>query len=97
VITKENPINEQLMADNQDLRAQLERLKQELSILEKETLNHTNELRQRRRDSDEHSADETVVATAVEERVHSMQQDGVPLNVVVLISFTVFFMTYIFF
>ncbi|KAH6912907.1 PapD-like protein [Coprinopsis sp. MPI-PUGE-AT-0042] len=97
VITKENPINEELMADNQDLRAQLERLKQELSILEKETLNHTNELRQRRRDSDANSADETVVATAVEEPVHSIQQDGVPLNVVVLISFTVFFMTYIFF
>ncbi|KAG2010190.1 hypothetical protein CC2G_013032 [Coprinopsis cinerea AmutBmut pab1-1] len=52
-----------------------------------------SELRRRRRSSIGDSGSD--VRTAVDEP--NIHQDGVPLNVVVLISFTVFFMTYIFF
>lgn len=96
VVTKENPINEQLLTENKDLRSEIEDLKRELAIKYAEQEQQASELRQRRRSSDSRdSVPETDVRTAVEEP--QIQQDGVPLNVVVLISFTVFFMTYIFF
>ncbi|TFK28077.1 VAMP-associated protein [Coprinopsis marcescibilis] len=95
VITKENPINQQLYAENNELRSEIGRLKDEYArrLAEQQ---QENELRQRRRrSSDNLSNAETDIQTAVDEPL--TQPDGVPLNVVIVIAFSVFFMTYIFF
>ncbi|EAU86001.2 hypothetical protein CC1G_03024 [Coprinopsis cinerea okayama7 len=96
IITQENPINEQLVVENEELRGQIESLKHELALQRaenQEAQQAVSELRRRRRSSIGDSGSD--VRTAVDEP--NIHQDGVPLNVVVLISFTVFFMTYIFF
>lgn len=105
-IPRENPVNAQLLVENKDLRSEIERLAHELAIKRAEIQQaqeqaqaaaqaHASELRQRRRSSGgAHSAAGTEVTLVEEPPVH---QDGVPLNVVVIIAFTVFFMTYVFF
>lgn len=94
IVHKENPVNQQLVSENKVLKAEIERLKNELAVKFTQPP-PVSEVR-RRRHSDAVSVGETDVQTAVDDGpIH--QQDGVPLNVVVAISFAVFFMTYIFF
>ncbi|KAF5311610.1 hypothetical protein D9611_009401 [Ephemerocybe angulata] len=94
IVVEENPLNEQLLNENKVLKAELEKLKNELAVKFTQPPPVT-ELRQRRRRS---SASETDVNTVVEDAPEVSQlQEGVPLNLVVAISFAVFFMTYIFF
>jgi hypothetical protein len=91
IITKENPVNKELLQENKVLKAEVERLRNELAVKFTQPP-PVSELR-RRRHSD--AASETDVQTVVEEPIQ--QQDGVPLNIVVAISFAVFFTTYLFF
>lgn len=94
IITKENPVNQQLLSENKVLKSEIERLKNELAVQFTQPP-PVSELR-RRRNSD--ASDATDMQTVVEESSSAhIQPDGVPLNIVVAISFTVFFMTYLFF
>ncbi|RXW24414.1 hypothetical protein EST38_g1406 [Candolleomyces aberdarensis] len=95
IIHKENPINPQLVSENKVLKAEIERLQNELAVRFTQPP-PVSEVRSRRRHSDAGSVAETDVNTVVDDG-HNYQQDGVPLNLVVAISFAVFFMTYIFF
>ncbi|KAJ2919204.1 hypothetical protein MD484_g1217, partial [Candolleomyces efflorescens] len=95
VIHKENPINQQLLVENKLLKAEIERLQSELAVKFTQPP-PVSEVRSRRRHSDAGSVGETDVQTVVDDGPN-YQQDGVPLNLVVAISFAVFFMTYIFF
>jgi len=108
VITRENPINEELyakynqsMAEIDTLQAFNASLQQQLKAAEEvataaATPPPASELRRRsRRYSDADSAAPSEAVTMVEEvQIHS---DGVPLNVVVVIALVVFVTTYLFF
>ena len=76
------------------LKAEIERLKNELAVKFTQPP-PVSELRRRR--NSEASEEEEDARTVVEEPIVHHQQDGVPLNVVVAISFAVFFTTYLFF
>jgi hypothetical protein len=88
IITKENPVNEELYAKYNHAQLEIERLKEQITSL--------SELRRRTRaPSDGGSTAASDIQTMVEEG--PVQQEGVPLQVVVIIAFGVFIMTYLFF
>jgi len=88
IITKENPLNEELYAKYQHAQSEIKRLKEQVASL--------SELRKRARaPSDAGSTVASDIQTVVEES--PFQQEGVPLQVVVIIAFGVFFTTYLFF
>ncbi len=109
IITRENPINEELYAkynkallDLDDFQALVASLQEQLKQSQKiesaaaDVPPPVQELRRRtRRLSDADSAAPSEVATMVDEA--PIQQEGVPLNVVVIIALGVFVTTYLFF
>ena len=88
IITKENPVNEEWYAKYNHAQLEIERLKEQVASL--------SELRRRpRAPSDDGSTVASDIQTIVEES--PIHQEGVPLQVVVIIAFGVFIMTYLFF
>jgi hypothetical protein len=88
IITRENPVNEELYAKYNHAQLEIERLKEQVASL--------SELRRRPRAvSDDGSTVASDIQTIVEES--PIHQEGVPLQVVVIIAFGVFIMTYLFF
>lgn len=88
VIIRENPLNEELYAKYNHAQVEIERLKEQVASL--------SELRRRPRAlSDDGSTVASDIQTIVEES--PIHQEGVPLQVVVVIAFGVFIMTYLFF
>jgi vesicle-associated membrane protein-associated protein A len=88
IITRENPFNEELYAKYNHAQLEIERLKEQVASL--------SELRRRPRAlSDDGSTVASDIQTIVEES--PVHQEGVPLQVVVIIAFGVFIMTYLFF
>ena len=88
IITRENPVNEELYAKYNHAQLEIERLKEQVASL--------SELRRRPRViSDDGSTVASDIQTIVEES--PVHQEGVPLQVVVIIAFGVFIMTYLFF
>ena len=88
IITRENPINEEMYAKYNHAQLEIERLKEQVASL--------SELRRRPRlISDDGSTVASDIQTIVEES--PVHQEGVPLQVVVIIAFGVFIMTYLFF
>jgi vesicle-associated membrane protein-associated protein A len=88
IITRENPFNEELYAKYHHAQMEIERLKEQVTSL--------SELRRRPRAiSDDGSTVGSDIQTMVEES--PIHQEGVPLQVVVIIAFGVFVMTYLFF
>jgi len=88
IITKENPVNEELYAKYHHAQLEIERLKEQVASL--------SELRRRARaPSDAGSTVASDIQAVVDES--PFQQEGVPLQVVVIIAFGVFFTTYLFF
>ena len=85
IITKENPVNEELYAKYNHAQLEIERLKEQVASL--------SELRRRPRAPSD--AGSTVASDIHTE--NPIQQEGVPVHVVFFISFGVFFMTYFFF
>jgi len=93
----ENPLNEELVQKYKEAQTEIERLRADIATM---SVAPTSELRSRRgrRDSDAISTTETDVQTAIDEpHYHSHQQDGVPLQVVVIVALGVFITTYLFF
>jgi len=91
----ENPLNEELLQKYREAQAEIEKLRGDIATM---SVAPTSELRSRRgrRDSDVVSNTETDVQTVIDEpRYH--QQDGVPLQVVVIVALGVFITTYLFF
>jgi prefoldin subunit 5 len=94
IITRENPVNEELYAKFNMAQAEIERLKAQIAALSTPA---AQELRRRTRKlSDPDSVAASDVQTIVEGG-ESLQQEGVPLQVVVIIALGVFVMTYLFF
>lgn len=90
-ITKENPVNEELYAKFNMAQAEIEQLKAQIA-----SLSTAQELRRRTRKlSDVDSNGGSDVQTIIEEA--PIHQDGVPLQVVVVIALGVFVTTYLFF
>ena len=88
IITRENPLNEELYSKYNHAQLEIERLKEQVTAL--------SELRRRPRAiSDDGSTVASDIQTFVEE--NPIHQEGVPLQVVVIIAFGVFIMTYLFF
>ena len=88
IITRENPVNEELYAKYNHAQVEIERLKEQVASL--------SELRRRPRAiSEDGSTVASEIQTIVEES--PIHQEGVPLQVVVIIAFGVFIMTYLFF
>jgi vesicle-associated membrane protein-associated protein A len=88
IITRENPLNEELYAKYNLAQGEIERLKEQVASL--------SELRRRSRaPSDAGSTAASDIQTIVEDS--PIHQEGVPLQVVVIIAFGVFTMTYLFF
>ncbi|KAF8798990.1 PapD-like protein [Phlegmacium glaucopus] len=88
IITRENPVNEELYAKYNLAQVEIERLKEQVASL--------SELRRRPRvPSDAGSTAASDVQTMVEDG--PIHQEGVPLQVVVVIAFGVFITTYLFF
>lgn len=88
IITKENPLNEEMYAKYNHAQLEIERLKEQVASL--------SELRRRPRAlSDDGSTVASDIQAIVEES--PLHQEGVPLQVVVIIAFGVFIMTYLFF
>lgn len=88
IITKENPVNEELYAKYNHAQMEIERLKEQVASL--------SELRRRARaPSDAGSTVASDIQTIVED--YPIHQEGVPLQVVVIIAFGVFITTYLFF
>jgi hypothetical protein len=88
IITKENPVNEELYAKYNHAQLEIERLKEQIASL--------SELRRRpRAPSDADSTVASDIQTVIEET--PFQQEGVPVQIVVIIAFGVFFTTYLFF
>jgi vesicle-associated membrane protein-associated protein A len=88
IITRENPVNEELYAKYNHAQLEIERLKEQVASL--------SELRRRPRAvSDDGSTVASDIQTIIEES--PIHQEGVPLQVVVIIAFGVFIMTYLFF
>ncbi|KAF8957253.1 PapD-like protein [Flammula alnicola] len=91
IITRENPINEELYAKFNVAQVEIERLKAQIAAL-----TTAQELRRRTRKlSDADSAAGSDVQTIVEDA--PIQQEGVPLQIVVIIALGVFITTYLFF
>ncbi|KAF9533171.1 PapD-like protein [Crepidotus variabilis] len=103
IITRENPINEELyakynqaLAEVDHLQATVNGLATKLKQAEERQAPPVSELRKRsRRLSDADSAAGSDAMTMVEDS--PMHQEGVPLNVVVIIAVGVFVTTYLFF
>lgn len=94
IITRENPVNEELYAKFNMAQAEIERLQAQIAALSTPA---AQELRRRTRKlSDPDSIAASDVQTIVEGG-ESLQQEGVPLQVVVVIALGVFVMTYLFF
>jgi len=94
IITRENPVNEELYAKFNMAQAEIERLKGQIAALSTPA---AQELRRRTRKlSDPDSVAASDVQTIVEGG-EPLQQEGVPLQVVVIIALGVFVMTYLFF
>lgn len=94
IITRENPVNEELYAKFNMAQAEIDRLKAQIAALSTPA---AQELRRRtRRLSDPDSIAASDVQTIVEGG-EPLQQEGVPLQVVVIIALGVFVMTYLFF
>jgi hypothetical protein len=92
VIVKENPVNEELAVKLNSAMAEIERLRAALATA---SVAPPSEVRQRRKAlSDDGSVAETDVTTVDEGQY---QQEGVPLQVVVIIALGVFITTYLFF
>jgi len=88
IITRENPLNEELYAKYNHAQLEIERLKEQVASL--------SELRRRPRvPSDAGSTVASDIQTIVEES--TIHQEGVPLQVVVIIALGVFITTYLFF
>ncbi|KAF8890011.1 hypothetical protein CPB84DRAFT_1749169 [Gymnopilus junonius] len=92
-ITRENPINEELYAKYRSALEEIDRLKAQVAQLSSPA---AQELRRRtRKYSDADSAAGSDVQTIVEES--PLQQEGVPLQIVVIIALGIFVTTYLFF
>ena len=106
VIIRENPRNEELFAKFNQTVAEMDGMQALIATLQQQLKQAqeaaaapppVQELRRRtRRVSDVDSAAPSEAMTMVEDVV-PIQQEGVPLNVVVLISLLVFITTYLFF
>jgi len=89
----DSPPNADIVAKYKEAQAEIERLRTVIATLPSST---PTELRRRTRAlSDDGSTPETDVATMTEEG--ALQQEGVPLQVVVIIALGVFITTYLFF
>ncbi|KIM43402.1 hypothetical protein M413DRAFT_444230 [Hebeloma cylindrosporum] len=94
IITRENPVNEELYAKYNMAQAEIDRLKTQIAALSTPA---AQELRRRTRKlSDADSVAASDVQTVVEGG-EPLQPEGVPLQVVVIIALGVFVMTYLFF
>lgn len=95
-IIKENPVNEELYARLNTAQVEIDRLRAALSTA---SVAPTTEVRRRggRALSDDGSVAETDVMTAVDDGPLHHHQEGVPLQVVVIIALGVFITTYLFF
>lgn len=91
----ENPLNTELLAKYKEAQAEIERLRANIATM---SVAATSEVRSRRgrRTSDAASTAETDVQTVIDEPPY-YHQDGVPLQVVVIIALGVFITTYLFF
>jgi len=95
-ITRENPVNEELYAKYQSAKAEIDQLHAQIAVLAQQQQPPASELRRRTRKlSDADSAADSDVMTMIDEP--PMQQEGVPLQVVVVIAVGVFVTTYLFF
>lgn len=93
VVSHEGHVNEELLANYRGAQAEIERLKAALAAAQAAP---PPELRRRTRvQSDVGSTADTDVQTMVDDS--QLHQDGVPLQVVVIISLGVFITTYLFF
>lgn len=91
IITRENPVNEEIFAKYNIAQAEIERLKAQIN-----EIGAQQELRRRTRKlSDADSAMGSDFQTVIEEP--HIQPEGVPLQVVVIIALGVFITTYLFF
>ena len=89
IIVRENPVNEELYAKFRDAEREIDRLRSTIATMAAAP----PQLRQRTRAlSDSGSTAETDLQT-----MGSLQQEGVPLQVVVIIALGVFITTYLFF
>lgn len=90
----ENPLNEELLAKYKEAQAEIDRLRATITTM---SVAPTSEIRSRRNRtiSDAASTAETDVQTVIEEPPY--HQDGVPLQVVVIVALGVFITTYLFF
>ncbi|KAF5360355.1 hypothetical protein D9756_004684 [Leucocoprinus leucothites] len=90
----ENPLNEELLSKFKEAQAEIERLRNDLVNM---SIAPTSELRSRRNRtiSDAGSTADTDIQTVVDDQHY--HQDGVPLQVVVIIALGVFVTTYLFF
>ncbi|PPQ91678.1 hypothetical protein CVT25_012891 [Psilocybe cyanescens] len=94
IIHRENPVNEELYAKFNMAQAEIDRLKAQIAEL---TTPAAQELRRRTRKlSDADSVAASDIQTIVVED-SPLHQDGVPLQVVVIIALGVFITTYLFF
>ncbi|KAF4617464.1 hypothetical protein D9613_006095 [Agrocybe pediades] len=92
-ITRENPVNEELYAKYNLAQAEIDRLKAQIAAL---AVPPPSELRRRTRKlSDADSAAGSDFQTVIEDL--PVHQEGVPLQVVVIIALGVFITTYLFF
>ncbi|KAF9452974.1 PapD-like protein [Macrolepiota fuliginosa MF-IS2] len=90
----ENPLNEELLAKYKEAQTEIDRLRANIATM---SVAPTSELRSRRNRtiSDAASTAETDVQTIIDEPHY--HQDGVPLQVVVIVALGVFITTYLFF
>ncbi|KAJ3566036.1 hypothetical protein NP233_g7253 [Leucocoprinus birnbaumii] len=90
----ENPLNEELLSKYKEAQAEIERLRNDMANM---SIAPTSELRSRRNRtiSDAGSNADTDIQTVADD--HHYHQDGVPLQVVVIIALGVFVTTYLFF
>lgn len=111
VITRENPVNEELYAKYNEAMSEVDRLQAFIASLQQQLKSAeetataaavaapppppTSELRRRTRRLSDDSAAPSEAVTMVEEV--QIHSDGVPLNVVVVIALVVFVTTYLFF
>ncbi|KAF8073760.1 PapD-like protein [Lyophyllum atratum] len=90
--------NPELLAKYQAALSEVDRLRSILSTMEEEAAPTETELRRRRPAmSDDGSVAETDVGTMIDDSHYHHQQEGVPLQVVVIIALGVFITTYLFF
>ncbi|KAF7768237.1 hypothetical protein Agabi119p4_7480 [Agaricus bisporus var. burnettii] len=92
----ENPLNEELLAKYREAQAEIDQLRNTIATM---SVAPTSEIRSRRsrKHSDAASTADTDVQTVVDDRHYHHQQDGVPLQIVVIVALGVFITTYLFF